>query len=169
MNEPAPDPLPLYRRTPKIDEPTLRRLYTAEHLTFQQIGDQLGISRSAVAKYAKRYHIPASEGERVRLPCSFCNAPLSVTRKRFLALKSHYCNASCYHAHRLAVSHYAGEWRQGQRKARAVTQAQPGQVVHHIDGNPHNNSPTNLQVFNTHAEHMAHHHAIRTKSIASET
>ena len=33
----------------------------------------------------------------------------------------------------------------------------PGEVVHHIDGDKHNNDPRNLQVFASQAEHAAHH------------
>jgi hypothetical protein len=33
----------------------------------------------------------------------------------------------------------------------------PGEVVHHIDRDKRNNNPANLQVFNSQAEHAAHH------------
>ena len=34
---------------------------------------------------------------------------------------------------------------------------EPEEVVHHIDGNPRNNSPDNLFVFSSQADHAAHH------------
>lgn len=33
----------------------------------------------------------------------------------------------------------------------------PEEVVHHIDRDPSNNAPANLELFATHSEHMAHH------------
>lgn len=40
----------------------------------------------------------------------------------------------------------------------------PGEVVHHIDGNIRNNSPDNLIVFSSQAEHARHHAALRRKA-----
>jgi hypothetical protein len=38
-----------------------------------------------------------------------------------------------------------------------------GEIVHHKDGNKHNNSPGNLEVM-TQSEHMKHHHAEMTEA-----
>jgi hypothetical protein len=37
----------------------------------------------------------------------------------------------------------------------------PGEVVHHIDGNPRDNDPENLLVFPNEAEHQRHHGRLR--------
>lgn len=42
----------------------------------------------------------------------------------------------------------------------------PGEVVHHIDGDKRNNSPENLQVFSTQAEHAARHAAHKKRGDA---
>lgn len=38
---------------------------------------------------------------------------------------------------------------------------EPGEVVHHIDGDRHNNSPENLKIFSSQAEHAKYHAKIR--------
>lgn len=48
-------------------------------------------------------------------------------------------------------------------KAKLGRELKPDEVVHHIDGNPHNNKPSNLQVM-TRAEHMRHHMKVYWKN-----
>lgn len=43
---------------------------------------------------------------------------------------------------------------------RKVANAKPGQIVHHIDGNPLNNELVNLHVFNSPAEHALAHRSL---------
>jgi hypothetical protein len=152
----------MFNRTPKIDEPTLRKLYSIEKLPMSAIAKQLGVSRVGVWKAIKRYAIPLRPLHR-NVVCLACGSTFSVNLKNTTAC---YCSSPCYHAHRRSISGYSKSWREGQRKARAVAQAKPGQVVHHIDGDNSNNAPDNLQVFNSQAEHIAHHHAVRKSTQA---
>jgi hypothetical protein len=55
------------------------------------------------------------------------------------------------------------------RVARAVVERsgvklEPGQVVHHIDGNRENWSLDNLQIFESQSAHMSYHHTQRAAS-----
>ena len=42
---------------------------------------------------------------------------------------------------------------------------QPGEVVHHIDGNDMNNDLSNLMLFSSHGEHLAYHHKLRRERL----
>jgi HNH endonuclease len=44
----------------------------------------------------------------------------------------------------------------GVKRYRKIAGAQPGQIVHHVDGNPMNNDPENLQLM-TQSEHAKLH------------
>ena len=43
---------------------------------------------------------------------------------------------------------------------RKIAEAQPGQIVHHIDGDPLNNAKENLHVFNSPSEHARAHRSL---------
>jgi hypothetical protein len=70
-----------------------------------------------------------------------------------------YCNMQCY-ADSLAQHPYV-PWRQGCRRARAIVAQyyglHPDQIVHHKDGDNRNNDLSNLMVFASNADHVAHH------------
>ena len=72
-----------------------------------------------------------------------------------------FCSREHYYEFRRAGKPYR-ENRSGQRYARKVaaryTSLPPGAVVHHWDRNNLNNTPTNLAVFASQAEHLAFHH-----------
>ena len=59
--------------------------------------------------------------------------------------------------------------RNGRHEHRIVAESllgrplKPGEVVHHIDGDKHNNSPDNLMVFSSQSEHARYHAAMKER------
>jgi hypothetical protein len=101
----------------------------------------------------------------IQLPCAFCGAMSTKYRKRLLqaAQMKSFCNMECYAAS--LAQHPYEEWRHGSRLARAIVAQhyalQPDQIVHHKDGNQRNNDLSNLMVFKSNADHVAHHRGRR--------
>lgn len=58
----------------------------------------------------------------------------------------HACESGCVREHRLVVEQQIGRY------------LTPSEVVHHKDGNKRNNSPDNLEVCSSNAEHIADNH-----------
>lgn len=153
-----------FRSNPKIKRDELQQLFVLQGLSMKTCALKLHVSTVAIWKAVKRFgfklHIKHFDSE-----CFVCGKTIRVHRKRFRSGGGKYCSQACYHAHRRIANNYAGQWREGQRIARLVVQAKPGQIVHHIDGNCHNNSPENILTFNSHAEHLHHHHSIRNSQV----
>jgi hypothetical protein len=82
----------------------------------------------------------------------------------------HYCSVSCHLANEGESKSYRK--RDGRHEHRIVAEQilgralKPGEVVHHIDENHRNNSPSNLQVLPSQAEHARLHAAQRARSNA---
>jgi HNH endonuclease len=66
-------------------------------------------------------------------------------RRRGTARPDVYVKESGRHQHRVVAEQMLGR------------PLRPGEVVHHIDENKHNNDPSNLHVFASRREHTAHH------------
>ena len=143
----------------KLDTQDVVDLYLKHGLSAAEIGTLRGTSRGAVWKRLRRASVPLRSGT-VKLQCSYCGTELTRFRTRAEATVRHFCNAECYYAS-LASSGYKGQWRQGSRLARAIVaqhfDLQPDHVVHHEDGDNHNNDRANLVAFTDQAAHMAHH------------
>jgi hypothetical protein len=110
----------------------------------------------------------------VALTCVICGEPFSVIPSR-VAKGAKYCNYAC---HQVGEGRKAGAVRGAQMRAqstgrsyrkragrhehRAVAEEamgrplRPGEVVHHIDGDKHNNDPSNLRVMGQ-GDHVREH------------
>lgn len=73
--------------------------------------------------------------------------------RAMVAKKGTYLKFLGRHLHRVIAEQKIG------RKLR------PGEIVHHIDGNKHNNSPANLMILSNQAEHARLHKLIAGKKV----
>jgi hypothetical protein len=152
-----------------MDKLELSRMYLDEHLTMEQIGKLVGLTRQGVQHWVKKHGIDASKAERFKVICDVCGKEFELTRKRFTKSIKHFCGMECYKTY-LRNAEYRQN-RTGQRIGRAVVEKglqrklRDGEVVHHIDGNDTNNDPSNLTVFASHSEHLAFHHQLRRERI----
>lgn len=162
-------------RKSKLPVDAIIDLYVNRNMTMQHIADKAGITRQAVKLILDRNGVEYRGGKQDRI-CMFCNETFQATRNRIKKGGGDYCSVQCFHASRSLSGEYspnggymarmqqavgASDRTMGRRARKQIEGLQPGQVVHHIDGNRTNNDPSNLMVFNSHAEHMAHHHALR--------
>lgn len=117
--------------------------------------------------------------------CDQCGKQISMPPSQYNRSKRHYCSRRC-HMQQLNAELNPGrmtpETRAKLREARSTGTGQdtykkyygrhehkvvaeqilgrallPGEVVHHIDGDKHNNDPKNLMIFSSQAEHARWH------------
>jgi hypothetical protein len=145
-------------RQPKVNTETMVDMYRIQHLTVRAIGRLVGMSGTAVWNRLKDAGISADEGERLAIPCFQCGREFETTRARWRNTRKHHCSEACYML-TIANPSYNPN-RQGQRMARKVISKlfdlKPQHVVHHEDSDTTNNSPSNLAVFATQADHMSY-------------
>ena len=120
--------------------------HAKEGLRSVEIAKLLGVTPKAVQKVYRRYNFPVLKN---LVPLSMEDNPAwtgGVTMNgpyRCIRRPDHpYNNCGYVQEHRLVVEAHLGRY------------LEPGEVVHHIDGNPSNNDIANLEVFSSNSEHL---------------
>ena len=127
-----------------------------------ELGRLHGLTRQGIYYALRRQKVSLSRARRDRVwidrRCAECGKAIRVRSRG--AGKRSFCGQSCYMKTRSNPSYKQD--RGGQKRARRIVsrywQLDPGQVVHHVDGDPSHNSLSNLWVFASQGEHMSWHH-----------
>lgn len=134
--------------------------YIDGHFTLRQIAKLSGISPPAVHKRLARAGITREQGTWVTVKCDMCGKDFRKHRAYWRRSIEHYCNRECQAASMESPGYKP--WRQGQRLARAIVaqyrRLEPGEIVHHKDGDDRNNDRSNLAVYASNSDHIKAHH-----------
>ncbi len=118
-----------------------------------------GITSGTHCKYEKRVFIDTE--------CSSCGIIFSRDEFQLNRTNTHFCSHACYYKF-LRRNQYK-ESRYGMTLARKEVSKHftltGKNVVHHLDGNNHNNDITNLVVFKSQREHVRFHRGFDEKPI----
>jgi len=110
----------------------------------------------------KQAGIDSKQGTWVDLECPECGTEFKTGRSRARKSSGNYCSDTCYYKSRATTN--CKESRQGQRIGRQVGsqyfEMPPKSVVHHEDGDDHNNDLSNLRVFASQSDHLKYHHGV---------
>jgi hypothetical protein len=132
-----------------------------EGLNGNEIAAIFGLSRQRVWQIVTELGLHFTERKWER-KCLVCGKSYIRFRTAILKNQRSFCSQECYHSVRQARKYI--QWRHGCRLARKVVskyfKLNPGNVVHHHDGDNRNNRLSNLAVFATNSDHIAHHHGI---------
>lgn len=137
------------------------------------IAELAGISRQGVFNILKDAGVTTYKRKSVEVVCQFCKE--RFTKYHTNVSESNYCSSQCFHASHSVAGMYSNRGsgftplsdKAAHRKLSGIARKtvmesgiilEPGQVVHHINGDRNDNRIENLRVFNSHSEHMRFHH-----------
>ena len=148
-------------RPSTIDPERLRQLIEVEKRTQREAAQELGVCLSAVERACKRHALETQRtGPR--------SGPGHPKWKGGRVLIGRYWHLWVGLGHPMANKRgYAAEHRLLVAEALGRPLL-PGEVVHHLDGNPSNNELENLILFQTNAEHLRHELTGRTPNHSEE-
>lgn len=129
------------------DADGLRRMYEDEGMTVKQIGKSLGVSSKAVNKACKRLGVQMRRrGPKEGPGHTGWKGGVTTDKGGYLLRykpKHPNCNSGGYvREHRLVMEQKLGR------------PLESHEVVHHLDDDPANNHPDNLQLFASNADHL---------------
>ena len=73
----------------------LERMYLKEHMTLEEIGAKLGISRQGVLYRMRKNRVDMRNGERFFVSCAGCGVKFQVTRARWKKAREVYHDDAC--------------------------------------------------------------------------
>lgn len=81
------------------DKRALETWYLKEHLTLEEIGEKLQISRQGVLYRMRKHCVDMRRGEKFEIACSGCGVKFEITRARWKKSEKHYHSKECFHKH----------------------------------------------------------------------
>lgn len=129
-----------------LDEDRLRDMAAAQRMSCAEIGVELGVSEEVVRERMVRLGIPRLPAKARPERNHFWKGGRTVDKAGYILVKipdhPHKNYQGYVREHRLVMEQQLGRY------------LEPGEVVDHIDGNPSNNDPSNLRLFESNSDHL---------------
>lgn len=141
-------------------------LYFADYQSLREIAALFECSAMAIQSCLKRHGHDTSK-RKYLLKCARCQKEIKKTRRvirRTIGKIGLFCDARCYQLHLTenAISPGSEGIRHSNRVAREIMARVYGNlpvksIVHHVDGNAHNNDLSNLMLLDSQQSHLMIH------------
>lgn len=132
-----------------IEDRVLIEMNERGTLSQREIADHFGVSLPTIERAFRRLGLKSKHGRGSSLEKNFFwKGGRRIDRDHYQMTKApghpHATKDGYVREHRLVMEKIVGRY------------LLPTEVVHHKDGNPRNNDPSNLELFSTHSEHLRH-------------